>query len=132
MNELKAMLGKPDKNQDEDKKMAKMKALKGLKDHMSKSMGKGLMDGMAAKKVTVAAPDQEGLEKGLDKAKEVVAGEGSDDTGMAEMMEDTYEEADETAEQEVSEAIEKVSDPSEIDALMKMLEEKKKSLLTKV
>ena len=125
MKDLKDMLGKAPKGQDEDKKMAKMKALKDLKDTMSKSMGSGLMAGM--KKVTVAAPDQEGIEKGLDKAKEIV----KDAPEMESPEEESDEEMSESPEMEVEEALEKIEDPSEIDKLMKMLEEKKKLLAAK-
>lgn len=52
-------------------KEAKMSALGGLSDEMSKMLGEGLK---GAKKVSVVAKDQEGLEEGLDKAKEMVEG----------------------------------------------------------
>lgn len=48
---------------------AKMSVLKDLHKHMGNMMGD---DMMGLKKVTVAAPDSEGLKKGLDKAEEML------------------------------------------------------------
>src|SRR5271168_2067344 len=62
------------------KSSAKLKVLKHLKDMASGMMGddvKGGMEGL--KKVTVAAPDTQGLKHGLDKAKEVVGQMGDFD-----------------------------------------------------
>ena len=48
--------------------MAKKNVLSSLRDQAAEAMGDKL------KKVTVAAPSEEGLKKGLDKAKEIVEG----------------------------------------------------------
>jgi hypothetical protein len=60
----------------ETKIKAKMNALKSLKDAMSQLIGSDIKGGM--KKVTVAADDKAGLEKGLDKAKELLHGKTGD------------------------------------------------------
>jgi len=133
MSDIKEVLGKKPKVQDEDKKMAKMKALKELRSAMSGMDGEGIGKAMSMKKVTVAAPDDAKLKEGLDKAKEIV------DAKPEEMMED---EMDESPEMEASESPEEenkeedqilaeVNSPEEIDQLMKKLEEKKAQLLKK-
>lgn len=73
---------------------AKMSAVQGLKDMANEAM-KGKMDGM--KKVTVASDSQEGLEHGMDKAKELIHGKegmtelskmGDDELGDMDMAEE--------------------------------------------
>lgn len=68
---LKAMMmDKEDKDPMMKKKlMAKMEVLKELMQMADDSETAGLMDGM--QEVTVAAPDKEGLEEGLEKAQEI-------------------------------------------------------------
>jgi len=133
MSDIKEVLGKKPKVQDEDKKMAKMKALKELRSAMSGMDGEGIGKAMSMKKVTVAAPDDAKLKEGLDKAKEIV------DAKPEEMVED---EMDESPEMEASESPEEenkeqeeilaeMGSPEEIDQLMKKLEEKKAQLLKK-
>lgn len=81
----------------EDKKMkAKSEMLKMLSKMMHDDMYSGMGDGLKSKKmskVTVAAPDAEGLKKGLSKAQEIIAAK----MGKGEMkdeydMEDEYED----------------------------------------
>lgn len=74
------------------KQQAKMKMLQDLKKMATGMMGedlKGKMDGM--KKVSVMANDKDGLEKGLDKAKEMMR-------GMPEMDKMAHEEGSEDME----------------------------------
>lgn len=77
------------------KKEAKSKMLQELKKMATDMMGgelKGKMDSM--KKVTVAAKDDKGLEKGLDKAKDMVA-------GMPELDAEAHDEALEAGSDDV-------------------------------
>lgn len=69
----------------------KMEVIENLMEAMGEDMGNQLK-GM--KKVTVAAPDKEGLEEGLEKAKEVV-----EEAPMEEESEDS-EESDDSEESE--------------------------------
>lgn len=66
---MRMMKMKKKSNMSDSEQEAKTSVLENLRDSMSDQMGKKL-GGM--KKVTVAAPDEEGLEAGLDKAKELV------------------------------------------------------------
>lgn len=97
--------GKP---MDEGYKKAKMTMLQALKDDMSGMMGNE-MKGM--KKVTVAAPDEEGLKEGLNKAEELME-------GKEELAKDDME-----MDEEMS--------PEECDAMIKMLEKKKADMMLK-
>jgi len=76
-----------------DPKMAghKMEIIQQLMEMMSGEMGENLK---GLKKVTVAAPDKEGLEKGLEKAQEVI-GEESMEEG--EECEEESEDSDEAS-----------------------------------
>lgn len=135
---MKKMLGKAPKVQDEDKKMAKMKALKELRDNMSEMAQDGLGKALSMKKVTVAAPDTENLKEGLDKAKDLVnempngeekpEDENEDDKPESENEDDMSENEDEDYSEDL---LEECDTPEEIDELMKKLEEKKKALLLK-
>jgi hypothetical protein len=98
------------KEMDPMEKEAKMSNLKALRDEMSGMMKEDLMH--PAHKVEVAASDEQGLEKGLDKAKQVLADHmangdelGQDeadehnvddkaDHGVDEAMEESAEEGD--------------------------------------
>ena len=64
---------KKDSKNGDLKRMMRMKSLQELKEEMMDEMGEDFaphMEGM--KKVTVASDDDEGLEEGLDKAKEIL------------------------------------------------------------
>ena len=99
---------------------AKMGVLKELKDDMSSEMGGNLKD-MMAKKVSVMAGSKEDLEKGLDKAKELVHGmPGNGEEGELEDM-----EAEESGEAGMVEAAE------DVDTQIKELEEKLAKLKAK-
>lgn len=127
--EMKEILGKKPKAKadDEMKKESKLKAIKEMRSAASEMMGGDIKDGLdSMKKVTVAAPDKEGLEKGLEKAKE-----------MLPKMEDMYSEEEETEEgeseqkpfeEEAKEVLAMIDTPDEIEKMIKMLEEKKQSL----
>lgn len=105
---------------------AKMNVLEQLKSEMQDMMGEHMKDGMM-KKVTVASPDEEGLQEGLDKAKEVLGHEDSND-----MKEESPEhEASEMPEEEMAEHDDNDDEPQteeEIDAKIHELLMKKKSL----
>lgn len=111
MKDLKSLLGEK-KKIDPIEKEAKLAAVKGMR----KMAGDLMADEMKAmKKVTVAAPDNESLKAGLEKAEEVVE-------GMSEEMdqEDEYED--------MSEMVDKCETPEQIDELMQKLAEKKAEL----
>jgi hypothetical protein len=104
---------KKSKKVDPMAKKAKMGVLGSLKSEMQKMMGD---DVKGVKKVTVAAPDEESLESGLETAKELVGGE----------------EPSHSYEDKVGMEMEKYKeDPSlaNIQSLMACLEEKKAELL---
>lgn len=119
MQKAKEQKGKPDSS----KMAAKMAVLKELKDVMSGEMGKDL-SGM--KKVSVMSNDEEGLKKGLEKAQELVDKQpdmlsSEDESSEEEMPEDSSHEMKEMLPDNLE----------EIEALMKMLEDKKNSLMNK-
>ena len=110
MKDLKELLGAK-KKIDPIEKEAKLSAVKGMR----KMAGDMMADDMKSmKKVTVAAPDQEGLEMGLEKAQDVVE-------GMPEME-------DESPEDEMMEVVESCETPEDIDKLIAKLNEKKLEL----
>lgn len=78
-----------------NEKTAKMSVVQALRDFAAGEMGKKI-DGM--KKVSVASDSEEGLEKGLDKAKELI---GKPDKDVA--SEDQYDETEESDQEEESE-----------------------------
>lgn len=98
---------KSDKVMSEPEKQAKMEVLKNLDEDMAKAMSEKLA---GLKKVTVASDSSEGLEQGLEKAKEMLE---------AKEMED--EEPSEEDDMELS----------EIEAKIKELEELKKQKMMK-
>lgn len=65
------------------KKMCKKKALEALKEHMKNMGGEELKDKMAVK---VVSDSPEGLEEGLEKAKEVL----EDKEGLKKLFKDKY------------------------------------------
>ncbi len=110
MKDLKELLGAK-KKIDPIEKEAKLAAVKGMR----KMAGDMMADDMKSmKKVTVAAPDQEGLEAGLEKAKDVV--------------EEMPEMEDESPEDEMMEVVESCETPEDIDKLIAKLNEKKLEL----
>lgn len=98
----------------DDEKKAKMDVIGCMRDMAAKAMGDKVS---GLKKVTVAAPDKEGLEKGLDKAKELLDSKEAEEPKSEEM------DSEESPEEEASE----VEDMSmeEIDALLAKLKEAK-------
>lgn len=110
MSDLKDMLGKKPKTNDADVKEAKLTALKELKGMASGMLGGGLKEMMDApkKSVTVAADSEEGLEAGLDKAKEILP-------EMPEMEEESEDSEDMTLE--------------EVEAMERKIADMKKKLL---
>lgn len=110
--DIKALLGKKTKI-DPMEKEAKLGAIK----DMRKMAGDMMTDGIKGKmqKVTVAAPDEESLEMGLDKAKEIV--------GESEEM------SEESDMSEMDEMLEECDTPEKIDEMIKKLAEKKQALV---
>lgn len=96
------------------KKDAKLSVLKELRKMASDMMGEDLKGGF--KKVTVAAPDKEGLKEGLDKAKSL----------MGEMPEE--ESAEEDAGEMGEEGESEEMSAEDIDAQIQHLMEMKKKL----
>jgi hypothetical protein len=80
-------------------KNAKMSVLKDARDMAAHAMGQKLH---GLKKVSVMAPDKEGLSKGLDKAKELLGGSEDDLHEPSEMPKDSDEPMD-TDMSEISE-----------------------------
>lgn len=110
---------KPEKMKDIDLK-AKKNALQGLFSELDDVMKDKLMS-KDVKKVSVMSDSKEGLEQGLEKAKEIVE-------AKPEMIAPESEEMEE--EQEISEDM--PMSEEEIDAKIQALMEKKKSLQAKV
>jgi len=80
---------------------AKIEVLKELLDMSSEEAGKGVAEGM--QKLTVMAPDKEGLMEGMDKAEDVVEdshmmedGSMMEDSEMSEMEYEDEEDDEET------------------------------------
>jgi hypothetical protein len=114
------------------KNKAMLEVLKEIRD-----MASGLMQddikSKGLKKVSVAADSKEGLEEGLDKAKEMLgkhdlmsALSDSDAERAEEEMEDPEEEASETPEEEDAEET-----PDSIEEQIKALQDKKHKLMLK-
>lgn len=114
MKDLKEILGAKSKI-DPVEKEAKLAAIKGMR-----KMAGGMMsdDMKSMKKVTVAAPDEAGLEAGLEKAQDLV---GSEDM--------SHGFQDESSEDNLDEVVEQLTTPEEIDELMQKLAEKKAALI---
>lgn len=115
---LMALKGKS-KEMDPAEKEGKLAALSSFSDMAKEAMGHKLG---GVKKVTVASNTPQGLEKGLDKAKQIV-GHGDD-----ESLEDPTEEASETPDMEAAEGpddqiqpCDEHSSPEEIDAEIERL-----------
>ncbi len=106
-------------------KKAKMGVLKEIRDMASKDAADGIG---SVKKVTVAAPDKESLEEGLEKAKAMLHQHD-------EEAEDPKEEASETPEEEAAEDSEEKDEgdedltPEECDEMIAVLQKKKEELL---
>lgn len=116
MNDLKKLMEmKGKKKLDPMAKKAKLGVLGELKKYASDMMTN---DVKGLKKVTVAAPDEEGLEEGMDKAKELLGSEEEEDEAVEG---ESLPESEELAP--------KLPDsPEEIEAMIKLLEEKKAKL----
>ena len=123
-----------DHDMDENYKQSKMKVLKDLHDEMTKMLA-GDMHGL--KKVTVAAPDKEGLKEGLSHAQELMGhGEGTDEESDHEHEADdeahladggmTTDEEDSAFEKDAMEhnPDEEEESPEDIEAQIRDLQEK--------
>lgn len=118
MKDLKKLMGDDASPENDMKGEAKLKVLKHLKEMASQMMGddvKGGMEGL--KKVTVAAPDKEGLKLGLEKAQDMMGHESE------EPEEDEMEHDEPHDEEHMS--------LDEINAEMQHLMELKKKLTLK-
>jgi hypothetical protein len=123
------------------KKQAKLAVLKHIR-QMASDVMKDDMKGKGFKKVTVASDSKEGLEEGLEKAKELV---GKPDLAAALEKESKDEDEAEDTEEEEAEDMEESEmspeeeaaegDPSDtpdsLDAQIKALQDKKHKLLLK-
>jgi hypothetical protein len=93
------MLGKKKEKMGDAEKEAKMSVIKEMRNMASGIMGDNLKN---LKKVTIASDSKEGLEEGLDKAKEVIEKqpmqEESDESSEEEQMEDCNMSEDEIDE----------------------------------
>lgn len=107
---MKMMKNKGKGEMSEQKKQAKMEVLQELLELAMDSSGKQIGDGM--QKLTVAAPDKEGLMEGLDKAEEVLEPEGEELTeGVEDMMMDSEEDMeDEMSEEDEDEKMLKLKE----------------------
>ncbi len=107
-------------------KNAKMSVLKDLIGEAGNEMSSGLH---GLKKVSVMAPNQRGLEKGLDKAKQLV--EGSSEEESSDMSPEMADEMGESHEGMECSPEEMEMSPEELDqkiqALMKLKEDKMSS-----
>lgn len=95
----KMLMSKNDKNgkMSEQEIQAKMDVLMELMDMAKQALGSKVKSGMdEMQKVSVMAPDKEGLEEGLDKAQEILE-------SSPHMMEESKEEMLESKEEESSE-----------------------------
>lgn len=111
-----------------DKRKAKLSQLKALRDEMNGMMGDEF--GKSLKKVTVASDSEEGLEKGLSKAQEIMKKKGlmeemSDEE--KEYKEDLDDEEEEELEEDMEEMAEDV-DKMSPDQIKQKIEELKKKL----
>lgn len=122
--DLKDIMGKKKTEKDPMRKEAKMDALKAMRKTASDMMKDGMQEKMS--KVSVMAKDPEDLEKGLEKAKELV---GKLPTEMTESSED--EMTEDSHYDEAEELIEACQDPEELDALMEKIASKKRELMMK-
>ena len=120
-----------------EQKSAKLSALDGMRSEMENLIGNDLKS-KGMKKVTVASDDKQGLASGLDKAKEMLGSSEEESSEMGDLEGDEEEKQEEASEpsdivqKEVEvaehELLSHLTDPSQIDALIKMLEDKKQSL----
>lgn len=107
---------------------AKVKALNELR-NLSSSMMQDDLKGRMSKKVTVAAPDTEGLKEGLDIAKKTVDKVEKSPEELSNMKpNEEAEEAMEDYEDDISDLVENCESPEEIDELIKKLQEKKSAM----
>lgn len=120
MIDMKKMLSGKKKEENPMKMQSKVDALKELREMLNGKIGEGLP---GLKKVTVASPTEEGMKEGLDVAKDVVAGDESEEEPEEEMAAEG--EMDEEMPMEHSE-----------EGIMKMIEmlpeEERKALWMKI
>lgn len=113
--------GKHDMKKDEID--AKMNVLENLRNHMSDMMADKMRGGHEQlQKVSIVAKNPTDLQKGLDKAKEMVNGAAPE---TDEAGENPLEEAPESQEMEASEEDQEPTTPEEIDEKIAELQAKK-------
>lgn len=108
------MKKKSDKPMDEVQKSSKLQAIRELKDSMKEMAGENL------KKVMVASSSKEGLEEGLEKAKDVVEDLPNGEEKPEEMV---------SQEEQPSEEVSEELSVEQLDELIKKLEEMKQQKL---
>lgn len=119
----------PKTPENEDKKMAKMKALKELRGAMSKADGDGVSKAMS-KKVTVAAPSTDKLKDGLKMAESMLPDDDNEETALPKPSHNEgndYASEDE-ANTDMEDMVEYCETPEQIDEMIKRLQAKKESL----
>lgn len=114
------------KELDPANKAAKMSMLEALKHEMSGMMSNDLHPDNL-KKVSVAAPDKEGLAEGLDKAKDLISSPAEENSEeVSESPSDESNEEDE--EKKLMDAYQANPSKENLEALLSCLEEKKVEL----
>lgn len=126
MKDLEKMLmSKKDKGEmSKEDIQAKMDVLMELMQMAREAMGSKVKSGMdEMNKVSVMAPDKEGLEEGLDKAKELM---------QSPMLEESEEEMEENPEEKKMEepSMEEMKEESNLFSKTPSLEKKKKKLFS--
>jgi len=93
MNDMMKLLDKKGDKMDDKEKAAKMSVIQDLIEQLSMMLQDDSM-GMPMEQVTVAAPDEEGLEEGLEMAQDMVSDEEMVSSLMKKKMEDDEDEDD--------------------------------------
>lgn len=127
MDKLFSKKKKEDKEMSAPEKKAKSSVLETLRDYASEQMGKKLG---GLKKVTVASDSEEGLEKGLEKAKQILGDKEHEEmVEDAESGPDNGEDLFSGGEEESEESDEEMDEDAldrKIAELMKLKEQMKK------
>lgn len=91
MDDMMKLLDKKGDKMDDKEKAAKMSVIQDLIEQLSMMLQDDSM-GMPMEQVTVAAPDEEGLEEGLEMAQDMVSDEEMVSSLMKKKMEDDDED----------------------------------------
>ena len=93
MDDMMKLLDKKGEKMDDSEKSAKMSVIRELIEQLSMLLQDESM-GMPMEQVTVAAPDEEGLEEGLEMAKDMVSDKEMMSSLMKKKMKDDDEDED--------------------------------------